>query len=53
MADDNVGVVALVQSAGARIAVTGADAGTVRFIVPVASMLSDPTHAGRLVASLC
>lgn len=53
MADDNVGVVALVQSAGARIAVTGADAGTVRFIVPVASMLSESTHADQLVASLC
>ena len=41
IADDNVAVVALVRAAGARIAVTGIDAGTVRFTVQVASLLAD------------
>jgi len=53
MADDNVGVVALVRSAGSRIAVTGIDAGTVRFVMPVSSLLSDLPHADDLVASPC
>ena len=53
IADDNVAVVALVRAAGARIAVTGIDAGTVRFTVPVSSLLADLIHADQLVASPC
>jgi GNAT superfamily N-acetyltransferase len=53
MADDNVAIVGLLRSVGARIAVTGGEPGAVRFTVPVASMLAEPEHADDLVASRC
>jgi GNAT superfamily N-acetyltransferase len=53
MADDNVGVVALLRAAGSRLAITGIDGSTVEFIFPVVSLLADPIDADQLVASPC
>jgi GNAT superfamily N-acetyltransferase len=54
IADDNVAVVALLWSMGARVATTSTDAGGVRFIVPVASLLAEPVRSDDLVgASPC
>lgn len=53
MADDNVAVVALVRSLGARLGITGIDPGSVRFTIPVSALMDDLTHADHLVASPC
>jgi GNAT superfamily N-acetyltransferase len=49
MADDNVAIVALLWSIGARAATTSTDAGVVRVIVPVASLLTEPARSDDLV----
>ena len=53
IADDNVAVLGLLRSLGARIAVTGAEFGSVRLAIPVASLLAEARHADDLVASSC
>jgi GNAT superfamily N-acetyltransferase len=54
MADDNVAILALLCSMGARVATTPADDGVVRFTVPVESLRSERARSDKLVtASPC
>jgi GNAT superfamily N-acetyltransferase len=53
MADDNVAVMALVRSLGARIAVTGIDHGSIRFTIAVSALSDDLMQADHLVADPC
>ena len=53
MADDNVAMLGLLRSAGARIVVTGVEHGEIRFTVPVRSLAGDQQHVDGLLASPC
>ena len=53
MAEDNTAVTALLRSVGALTAVTGMEAGAVRFTMQVASLLTDPQHADHLMPTPC
>lgn len=53
MADDNRAVSALMRAAGAPVAVTGMEAGAIRFTVPVGGLLVDPSRADQFLPSPC